>query len=461
MDYCKYKLSICIPTHNRAEKLEMLLDSILLEYYEFENLIQICISNNASVDNTKEIVNKYREVLPIVYYEFEKEVHGYRNWSNAVCNLATGEYAWIIGDDDLLINNALHRVMDLLYRCPSDYYYLNHLYRSFIELQDILKKNCNLMYNLEECECIDNTEHYVHKWEEILNYEGKFQDHNMLYLGNHLFRREVWNYDAEIFDIADIPKTFEEKNLDIWYSWWSPQLENIARNMMGKSCYYYGVPCIVQGMGENVDEIFSVRFITFLPRWLKLFQDYSIDTNVWKQYLAYMDELVLDRIYNLGRYKPDLLKEHSYCLQYIKDRSQDTNFVMKLLKKGINIASFTSILAVNNYEQNLKQLFKEKDGLVVLWGTGDVANDYVNSLEIIKRNIDYIVDGNDKKHENKYELIPLMIKSPYSLIDKKVFCIIVSTIKFETEVINFIKEHLKYPLYIISSKGINLINGVT
>lgn len=461
MDCYDYKLSICIPTHNRADKLKMLLDSILLEYDDFKDLIQICISNNASIDNTREIINKYKKKIPITYYEFEMEIHGYRNWSNAVCNLATGEYAWIIGDDDLLVNNALHRVMDLLNRCPSDYYYLNHLYRSFIELQDILKKNCNLMYNLEECECNDNTEHYVQKWEEILNYEGKFQDHNMLYLGNHLFKRELWNYDAEIFDIADIPKTFEEKNLDIWYSWWSPQLENIARNMMGKSCYYYGVPCIVQGMGENVDEIFSVRFITFLPRWLKLFQDYSIDTNVWKQYLAHMDDLVLDRIYNLVRYKPDLLTDHSYCLQYIKDRSQDTNFVVKLLKKGINIASYTSKLAVNNYEQNLKQLFNEKDGLVVLWGTGDVANDYVNSLEIIKRNIDYIVDGNDIKHENKYELIPLTIKSPYSLIDKKVFCIIVSTIKFETEVINFIKEHLKYPLYVISSKGINLINGET
>lgn len=60
-----YRLSICIPTYNRAEKLKMMLDSIYLEYEELKDKIQICISNNHSSDNTNEVVKAYQNKMEI------------------------------------------------------------------------------------------------------------------------------------------------------------------------------------------------------------------------------------------------------------------------------------------------------------------------------------------------------------------------------------------------------------
>jgi glycosyltransferase involved in cell wall biosynthesis len=75
MEKNKPILSICIPTYNRAEYLEKSLASIVSQReFDSEN-VELIISDNASTDNTEEIVEKYqRQYKNIFYSKNEKNI---------------------------------------------------------------------------------------------------------------------------------------------------------------------------------------------------------------------------------------------------------------------------------------------------------------------------------------------------------------------------------------------------
>ena len=53
------QLSICIPTYNRLDCLENCLESIKVAKNNFNFNFEVCISDNNSNGNAKEIVDKY------------------------------------------------------------------------------------------------------------------------------------------------------------------------------------------------------------------------------------------------------------------------------------------------------------------------------------------------------------------------------------------------------------------
>ena len=68
----KILLSICIPTYNREKCLQQCLDSIVNQK-AFNANIEIVISDNASSDNTDELVKKYQEKYTNISYKKNKE----------------------------------------------------------------------------------------------------------------------------------------------------------------------------------------------------------------------------------------------------------------------------------------------------------------------------------------------------------------------------------------------------
>src|SRR5689334_6172114 len=104
------KLALCIPTHHgRVNDLRELLDSILCQKdIEADAAVQICISDNAAEDGTKELVREYaeRSPFPITYFRQSTNVGGIKNFFKVV-DIATAEYCCLIGSDDLLLNNAV------------------------------------------------------------------------------------------------------------------------------------------------------------------------------------------------------------------------------------------------------------------------------------------------------------------------------------------------------------------
>ncbi len=117
-------LSICIPTLNRALLLEVLLENLYKEIEPFIADIEVVVADNASTDHTTEIVNNAK--FPIRYGRQDKTVGFAKNLIYTVCELARGEFVWVIGDDDMLLPDSIKNVMlSLNLQRDVDYHYLN------------------------------------------------------------------------------------------------------------------------------------------------------------------------------------------------------------------------------------------------------------------------------------------------------------------------------------------------
>ena len=89
-------LSICIPTFNRGN----ILNDVLNNYVnnpQFDNEVEIVISDNASTDITEEICMRYAEKYPNVRYYKNKENLNNKNFP-IVLDLAEGEYLKLLND---------------------------------------------------------------------------------------------------------------------------------------------------------------------------------------------------------------------------------------------------------------------------------------------------------------------------------------------------------------------------
>lgn len=82
---------------------------------KFRDNIEICISNNGSSDNTKEVVATFEEKYfdLIKYSENEKNL-GFDINVLKVVGMAEGEFVWSISDDDLIVENGFKQVINFL-----------------------------------------------------------------------------------------------------------------------------------------------------------------------------------------------------------------------------------------------------------------------------------------------------------------------------------------------------------
>lgn len=100
------KLSICIPTYNRAPFLEKAL-GYFVDLYKFPFSYEIVVSDNASTDDTCEVVKRFLgKGLPIRYF---RQVENFGAEANSLGSYrhALGEYVLYLADDDLLINEGI------------------------------------------------------------------------------------------------------------------------------------------------------------------------------------------------------------------------------------------------------------------------------------------------------------------------------------------------------------------
>ena len=114
-------LSICIPTYNRKEKLKRLVDSICSQSDSIKDKIEICVSDNASTDGTKQYLNELREKLPfVVKTKFNEVNEGMDANIISSLELGNGEFLWILGDDDYPSQGSLKKLVSFLDRITAD-----------------------------------------------------------------------------------------------------------------------------------------------------------------------------------------------------------------------------------------------------------------------------------------------------------------------------------------------------
>ena len=111
-------LSICVPTFNRARYLECLLADLAAHIGELDYSYELLIGDNASDDDTADVVRRYEGQLAIRYIRRPVNVGPVQNIAQLFGD-AKARYIVYLADDDLLLLDVLKRYIAYLETNPD------------------------------------------------------------------------------------------------------------------------------------------------------------------------------------------------------------------------------------------------------------------------------------------------------------------------------------------------------
>ena len=111
-------LSICIPTYNRSAYLDQCLAALVPQAIALG--VPIFLSDNGSTDSTPEVIAKYHGLYEsgLAWVRQESNL-GYDLNHKAVIEMADSEFAWLLGDDDVIVDGALLKIVNVLKANPD------------------------------------------------------------------------------------------------------------------------------------------------------------------------------------------------------------------------------------------------------------------------------------------------------------------------------------------------------
>ncbi len=177
------KLSVCIPTYNRATFLGAALDSVIRQATDE---VEIVVSDNASTDHTEALVREYQARFPRIRYHRNPENLGADRNFLKVVELAEGEYCWLLGSDDALGPSALRQVLQRL--GSADIYQLDAVRMSSDMSRVLLSHEQHLSsLNGARYDCKNNAD-MLRVFKDALGFNINFTFMSCL-----VFRRFLWN----------------------------------------------------------------------------------------------------------------------------------------------------------------------------------------------------------------------------------------------------------------------------
>lgn len=105
-------LAICIPTHNRCEILEECLKDTISKVRRHN--IPIVVADNASTDETREVVSEIAKEYPFLIYHRQTENLGADRNFESVLKLSPANYSWLLGDSYRIVGEELDAIIEIL-----------------------------------------------------------------------------------------------------------------------------------------------------------------------------------------------------------------------------------------------------------------------------------------------------------------------------------------------------------
>lgn len=262
------KLSICIPTYNRAECLANCLNSIFLNLNNADTSVQVCVSDNGSTDDTERVVRDAQKKIKIKYHKNNENIGIPRNFLNVV-DMADGDFVWLLGDDDLLISSA---IVDLLMLIDSrrevDFFYINsfHLTTEYVFSYPKPFDTNNLPQNMERFSSW--TDSGQMNFIELINPKISFDFLGGMFLS--VFRKEKWLKNSKVLDKNAIMDCRTFSHFDNTF----PHVKIFAKAFSKSKAYFHAEPLSVCLTGARewspmYPFIRSVRLIEALKEYRK------------------------------------------------------------------------------------------------------------------------------------------------------------------------------------------------
>ncbi len=237
-------LSIVIPSHNKAIFLEEAIKSILKDD-AFGNDINLIISDNSFNSDIKNLYDKNYANNKSIRYFSSKEYNCLDSNVNRSIELANGKFAWVFGDDDILVNGILIKIIKFLKSKNPNLLVCNS--KSFSEDGIIessrMPKNKNYLYRKSEND-------------EFLIDMGGY----LTYVGALIVRRKLWI------------ENYKKNKIGTFFA----HIDCIASIKNNRDAYYFGIPAIKMRLGSQtwLKKSFQIWYL-FYPDIIWGLENYS------------------------------------------------------------------------------------------------------------------------------------------------------------------------------------------
>lgn len=125
-------LSICIPTFNRADLLESCLNHLMEVRRLHTDLIEVVVIDNLSSDRTSKVMHRWEGTHNFRSVRRPVRISGNANVVTSPREFASGEYFWVMGDDDMVLPGSLPFLINLIQQNQDiDYFVLNYCHGSY------------------------------------------------------------------------------------------------------------------------------------------------------------------------------------------------------------------------------------------------------------------------------------------------------------------------------------------
>jgi glycosyltransferase involved in cell wall biosynthesis len=237
-------LSVCISTYNRADWLRVTLPLIAGETAQHDQRVELLVVDNASTDDTELVAKELAQQHSFSYHRNERNVGMLGNLG--ICAKCTsGDYIWILGDDDLVKPGTVSLILEAVAREPSiELFYLNYAYTHFDSPQE-LEDATELMARGTPIAEPTQSGFYPHIWQMAALNENFFTS-----IFACIFRRD--HGLAAYTQYTDFPP-FSNMQSAI------PTTKYVLTHMMDRPGYWIGTPQLVVNM--------NVSWARYSPVW--------------------------------------------------------------------------------------------------------------------------------------------------------------------------------------------------
>ena len=448
----KKTLSICIPTLNRANLLRTSLKIIEKECLPYLDQIEIVVADNASTDGTEDIV--LESGLPIKYGKQGRTVGFAKNLAYATSTLASGEYVWIVGDDDSLLPGSVGRILASIARAPDiDYHYLNFgwidvkwrerlFHHDQFEIPDSIFRN--LQCNLREYR-------QLARLEDLAWLPGK--NPSALFSGIFCFvTRRVFFEDARKWLNPSDSLDGSSILLDDCF----PHALATIPRVCGKPVAYVGEPCVLQGINGWEWGDYAVKNMIFGTHQLFTWMEdngFAPDamSELWKSYRKMAGMLFARMLHKPEKNKGmDIVLEESIPSSARKEDfwlsfNAESRFMYEIEHDASNILKWTAQTLQNNPLARIG-----------LWGATGRGTLFMDNFPRLDR-LCWIGDRETTFHGTRVEGTELTVLAPSSIEHADLDALVICTRREHIEeVVAAASSHLKPGTTLISADGITL-----
>lgn len=254
-------LSICIPNYNRPTAFKNCLDSIYRSKLKSSMKFEVCISDNDSEYNVYEFLREYKGKLRIKLNINKKNIGVGANILKVV-SMAKGEFVWVIGNDDLILPDAILNLSKLLKRFKDiDFFFVNCLegeFKDFLDKKNLQKflKRRSLLKKSKKLKFFELIDRRV-SWDFLMG----------LYLS--VFKRKKWNKNIKCIKKNLLLKkgvfsTFENT---------CPHVKIFANSFNNSNAYFEKKPfCLTTSNEKEWNNMYNFIEIVRMPEILDFYR---------------------------------------------------------------------------------------------------------------------------------------------------------------------------------------------